>query len=63
MTNDEKKKHLQDLALAVYTAHSALVKIENIATRAGLHCGNRQNMWFEGARNKVISVLINGEKA
>lgn len=63
MNNDEKKQYMQDLAVAVYAAHQALVKIENTAERAGLDCRNKQNMWFEGARHKAISVLINGEKS
>lgn len=63
MTNDEKKQYMQDLAVAVYSAHEALIKIEHIATEAGLNCRNKQNMWFSGARNKAIPVLVNGDKA
>lgn len=62
MTSDEKKKYMQDLAVAVYAAHEALMKIEGIAFKAGLNTRNKQNMWFCGSRNKAISVLINGAK-
>ncbi len=61
MTNDEKKKHMQDLAVVVYSAHKALEQIEARAKDAGLYCSNKQMMWFTGARDKTIKVLVNGE--
>lgn len=61
MTQEEKKNHMQNLALAVYVAHKAYKSIEALAKHEGLNCDNKQNMWFEGSRGKVISVLVNGE--
>lgn len=61
MTNDEKKKHMQELAVAVYSAHKALEQIEKMAKEAGLICSNKQMMWFTGARDKTVRVLVNGE--
>ena len=61
MTNDEKKKHMQDLAVAVYAAYEALQMIEGVAKQYGLNCNNKQNMWFSGSRDKVVPVLVNGE--
>lgn len=61
MTNDEKKKHMEDLAIAVYSAHKALKQIEAIAKEAGLNCSNKQMMYFIGARDKTVQVLVNGE--
>lgn len=61
MTNDEKKKYMRDLAVAVYVAHKALIAIEDVAKNAGLNCNNKQNMWFVGSRDKTVQVLINGE--
>jgi hypothetical protein len=62
VTREEKKKYMQDLAISVYAAHNALNKIEDIARDAGLFCSNKQMMYFVGARDKTIRVLVNGEK-
>jgi hypothetical protein len=61
MTKEEKKKYMQDLAVAVYAAHTALERIERVAKEVGLNCANKQHMWFVGSRDKTVQVLVNGE--
>ena len=60
MTKAEKHKHMTDLALAVYTANEALVKIEKIASEAGLICSNKQKMIYISGKN-AVTVLVNGK--
>ena len=60
MTKAEKHKHMADLALSVYAAHQALVRIEKIAEDAGLWCNNKQKMHYIHG-TKAVTVLVNGE--
>lgn len=61
MNADEKHKLRVAMAKTVYEAHKAYITASNAAGKMGLDCRNVQNISYADGRDRVHSVLINGE--
>lgn len=61
MTNDEKIKVRQKLAKAEYKAHEAYLAASNACAAMDIDCRNIQHIVYVGARDKVYSLMVNGE--
>jgi protein-disulfide isomerase-like protein with CxxC motif len=62
MTSNEKKVIRLALAKSVYDAKQALNSAIMAAELFGLDCRNIQNICYADGRDRVHSVLINGER-